>query len=136
MRRNGTRIWLTAASVAAITISAQSALKPITEKVLVVFRAGKFANANIKGSVTGATSGQVLQLFGQKFPFKKAPVKLGSPVTLTGASMNYSLKVTPTLATHYRVELFTDASEQTPVTQSGVQNVYVAARGVFSGIRS
>src|SRR5262245_31655745 len=154
MRRNGTRIWLTAASVAAIagavqapamaapsttaaiSISAQSALKPITGKVLVVFRAGNFANANIKGSVTGATSGQVLQLFGQKFPFNKAPMKLGSPVTLTGASMNYSFKVTPTLATHYRVELFTDSSEQTPVTQSGVQNVYVAARGVFSGIRS
>ncbi len=156
MRTSRTRIWLTAAAVAAvagiaqapalaapattatISISAKSALKPVTGDVLVVFRAGKFATAQIKGSVTGATSGQVLQLFAKQFPFKKAPVALGSPVTLnpTSSSTPYSFQVTPTLATHYRVELFTDTTETTLVAQSAVQVVFVAARGHVGGFRS
>lgn len=156
MRTSRTRIWLTAAAVAAvagiaqapalaapattatISISAKSALKPVTGDVLVVFRAGKFATAQIKGSVTGATSGQVLQLFAKQFPFKKAAVKLDAPVTLnpTSSSTPYSFQVTPTLATHYRVELFTDTTETTLVAQSAVQVVFVAARGHVGGFRS
>jgi hypothetical protein len=121
---------------ATISISAKSALKPITGNVLVVFRAGKFASAHIKGTVRGGATGQVLQLFAQQFPFKKAPVKIDAPITLSGASKAYSFPVTPTLATHYRVELFTDSSETTRVGQSAVQNVYVAAFGRFSGLKS
>jgi len=154
MRRSGTRILIAAATVASvaglaqapalgaptttatISISAKSALKPVTGNVFVVFKAGKFANAHIKGSVTGATSGQVLQLFAQQFPFKKAAAKLGSPVTLSAASMPYSFPVTPTLATRYHVELFTDSSETTRVAKSAGQIVYVASAGRFSGFRS
>lgn len=154
MRRSGTRILIAAAAVASvaglaqapalgaptttatISISAKSALKPVTGKVWVAFRARGFTTAQIKGSVRGAASGQVLQLFGQQFPFKKAPVKLGSPVTLTGASTSYSFKVKPTLATHYQVKLFTDSSETTLVAKSVVQNVYVAALRRFSGLKS
>ncbi len=46
-----------------ISISAKSALKPVTGDVFVVFRGGSFSHAQIKGSVTGATSGEALQLF-------------------------------------------------------------------------
>ena len=119
-----------------ISISAKSGLKPVTGDVFVVFRAGSFAHAQIKGSVTGATSGEVLQLFARQFPFRKAAVKLGSPVTLTGPSTPYSFNVTPTLATHYQVKLFTDMSETMLVAKSAVQVVFVAARGHFSGLRT
>jgi hypothetical protein len=154
MRRSGTRILIAAAAVASvaglaqapalgaptttatISISAKSALKPVTGDVFVVFNAGKFSNAHIKGSVTGATSGQVLQLFAQQFPFKKTAAKLGSPVTLSGASMRYSFLVTPTLATRYHVELFTDSSETTRVAKSAGQIVYVTSAGRFTGIKS
>ena len=124
-------------TTATITISAKSALKPVTGDVLVVFRAAKFATAQIKGSVTGAMPGQVLQLFGQQFPFKKPAVKLDAPVTMTSSSSTpYSFQVTPTLATHYQVQLFTDSSETTLVAHSAIQDVFVAARGHFGGFRS
>ncbi|HEX7994914.1 MAG TPA: hypothetical protein VF506_13415, partial [Streptosporangiaceae bacterium] len=73
--------------------------------------------------MTGATNGQVLQLFAQQFPFNKAPVALGSPVTLAGTGMPYSFSVTPSLATRYHVELFTDSSETTQVATSAVRVV-------------
>ncbi|HEX6930964.1 MAG TPA: hypothetical protein VF162_02385 [Streptosporangiaceae bacterium] len=157
MRIIGKRIWLVAAGATTvlgvaqvpalaapnvttptISISAKSGIKPVTGDVFVVFRASALANAQIKGTVTGATSGQVLQLFAQQFPFKKPAVALGSPVTLTptGSSTPYSFKVTPTLATRYRVELFTDSSETTLVATSAVQVVYVTARGHWSGART
>jgi hypothetical protein len=123
-------------TTAAITISAKSAIKPVTGDVFVVFRGRALSHAQIKGSVTGATSGQVLQLFAQQFPFKKAPVKLDSPVTLTGPSTQYSFPVTPKLATHYKVELFTDASETNLVAQSVVQAVYVVGHGRLTGFKS
>ena len=154
MRRSGTRILIATAAVASvaglaqapalgapittatISISAKSAIKPVTGDVFVVFNAGKFSNAHIKGSVTGATTGQVLQLFAKQFPFKKAPVALGSPVTLTGTNMPYSFEVTPTLATRYQVKLFTDTTETTLVAKSAVQPVYIVARFGYSGFKS
>src|SRR5262249_49480565 len=133
MRIIGSRSWLVAIAAAAalsisqapalgapdavptISISAKAKIKPITRDVLVVFKGGSFANATIKGTVASATSGQVLQLFAQKFPFKKAPAKLGSPITLSGTSAPYSFSVTPTLHTRYQVKLFTDVGEMTLV---------------------
>ena len=108
----------------------------MTGDVFVVFRGGSLSHAQIKGSVTGAASGEVLQLFAQQFPYKKAAVKLDSPVTLTGASTPYSFQVTPTLATRYQVELFTDAGETMLVAMSAIQKVFVAARGHWSKARS
>jgi hypothetical protein len=154
MRKTGTRVWLAAAAVASvagigqvpalaaptttatISIAAKSASKPVTHDVFVVFRARSLSNAHIKGSVTGATSGQVLQLFAQQFPFKKAPVALGSPVTLASTSMPYSFGVTPTLATRYHVDLFTDASETTMVATSAIRIVYVTSSGHWSRVQS
>jgi hypothetical protein len=123
-------------TTASITISAKSAIKPVTGDVFVVFRAGKFANAHIKGSVTGAAVGNVLQLFAQQFPFKKAPVTLGSPVTLSGTSTSYSFPVTPALATHYQVKLFTDSTETSLVAKPAVRTVYLVGAKKFSGFRS
>src|SRR5215813_4250567 len=153
MRIIGSRSWLVAIAAAAalgvsqtpalgapdaaptISISAKSGIKPVTGDVFVVFKAGSLSNAKIKGTVASATSGQVLQLFAQKFPFKKAPAKLGSPITLSGTSAPYSFSVTPTLHTRYQVELFTDSSETTMVAKSAVQAVFVVAHGKVTGVK-
>jgi hypothetical protein len=155
MRIIGRRTWLVAAAATTvlgiaqapalgapnvttptISIAAKSGLKPVTGDVFVVFRAAGLSSAQIKGSVTGAASGQVLQLFARQFPFKKPAAALGTPLTLTGASTSYSFKVTPTLATRYRVKLFTDASETTQVATSAVQVVFVVAHGRLGGFRT
>jgi hypothetical protein len=154
MRSTATRIWILAAAVAAalgiaqppalgapdttatISISAKSAQKPVTRDVFVVFKSRTLSHAQIKGSVSGAATGQVLQLFAQQFPFKKAPAKLDSAVTLTGASMPYSFSATPTLATRYHVELFTDSSETSMVAKSAVRVVFVTSRGHWSRVQS
>ena len=151
MRRSGIRILIAAAAVASvaglaqapavggtlptISISARSAIKPVTHDVFVAFRVRGLTQAQIKGTVSGGASGEVLQLFAQQFP-KKTPVKLGSPVTLTGSPNRYSFTVTPKLATRYHVELFTDSSENSLITKSAVKIVYVAAAGRFTGLKS
>jgi hypothetical protein len=121
-----------------ISISAKSSQPKVTGYIWVIFQGGATAHAHIKGTVTGATSGQVLRLFAQRFPFKKAPARLFAPVTLnpTGTSTPYSFQVTPTLATRYTVQLFADANSATPLVKSAVQVVFVAANGHASGVRT
>jgi hypothetical protein len=110
----------------AITIAATSHLRKVTGDVSVVYQAGKYANASISGTVTGAASGDVLRLLARQFPYKKAAAPLGSPVPLTSsASTPYSFTVTPTLATRYEVELFATATSTTPLASSAVSTVYV-----------
>ena len=120
-----------------ITIKATSALRNVTKQtgdVLVIFRSSA-QSATIAGSITGAASGEAVQLFAQQFPFKTAPAPVGSPVTLsTTGTVPYTLTATPTLATHYTVELFTDSSESTPALATSPRvTVYVASHGILSG---
>ncbi len=119
-----------------VSISAKSAFPKVTGDVFVVFLDGASSNAHIKGSVTGGTSGQVLQLFARQFPFKNPATALGSPVTLSSSSTPYSFTVTPTLATRYVVKLFTDSSMTTLVAKSATQVVYVVAHGRAGGVRT
>jgi hypothetical protein len=87
-----------------VSIAAKSLLRPVTNDVFVVFLAGKFANAQIHGSISGAATGDVVKLFARRFPFTSVGV-VGSGV-MTGPTASYSFTVTPTLATRYVVELF------------------------------
>jgi hypothetical protein len=119
-----------------ISIFAKSTQKQVTGNVFVFFRSGTASSAMIKGSVSGTTDGQVLQLFAQQFPFKKAPVALGSPITVAGTGMPYTFSVTPALATRYHVELFTDSTETTVAATSAVRVVYVVSRGRWSRVQS
>ena len=156
MRSIGKRTWLVAAAATTvlgiaqapalaapsvttptISISAKSALKPVTGDVFVVFRGGSLSHAQIKGSVTGAASGEVLQLFAQQFPYKKAAVKLDSPVTLTGASTPYwSAASDPRHALPGRAVFTGRRGETMLVAKSAFQKVFVAARGHWSKARS
>jgi hypothetical protein len=115
-----------------ITITATSAIKPVTGDVFVVFQGGGNAKATIKGVVTGAAKGDVARLYSQQFPFKTAPVRAGL-VTLSAATQSYSFTVTPTLATSYRVELFASATATKPLAMSFTRAVYVVTGGTIKG---
>jgi hypothetical protein len=117
-----------------ITIAAKSKLKPVTGFVYVKYRQGPEATARIHGSITGAASGDVAKLFARRFPYRKAPVLAGS-TTLSSGSVNYSFPVTPTLATRYRVELFSSGSATQPLARSSLVVVYVVAGNRTTGVK-
>ena len=112
-----------------VTITAKSLLKPVTGDVFVVFLAGKFANAQIHGKISGAAKGDFARLFAQSFPFNTPAVQVGSK-TLGTPSTLYSFRVTPTLATRYYVELVSGTSGL--VTKSLVSTVYVSNQQTVS----
>jgi hypothetical protein len=118
-----------------VTIAAKSVLRPVTGDVFVVFNAGKFAKAQIHGSISGAAPGDVARLFVQPFPFRSPPASAGS-VTLTRSSSPYSFTVIPTLATRYRVELFANSTSTTPLATSAVSTVYVANLQTAAGVKA
>ncbi len=108
-----------------ITVAAKSLFKPVTGDVFVVFDAGKFAKAQIHGSISGAARGEVVRLFAQPFPFKNAPARAGS-ATLASPSASYSFTVIPTLATRYRVALYPNSTSATALAATTIRTVYVA----------
>src|SRR5260370_4215872 len=118
-----------------VTIAAKSLFRPVTGDVFVVFNAAKFSNAQIHGSISGATAGNVARLFVQPFPFKNAPTRAGSRM-LTGPAAPYSFTVTPTLATRYRVELFANSTSTSPLRTSAVVTVFVANKMTLSGLKA
>jgi hypothetical protein len=125
------------AAAPTITIAATSKIKPVTGFHYVVYQDGSFSIAKIHGNITGATTGEVATLYAQRFPYTTA-AKPVSSITLspTGATTPYSFTVTPTLATHYKVELFASSATTTPLATSPTQNVYVIPSGLVKGIRS
>jgi len=116
-----------------VTIAAKSLFRPVTGDVFVVFNAGRFANAQIHVSISGAARGDVATLFAQPFPFKSPLAHAGS-VTLTGSTLSHSFTVTPTLATRYRVKVFTKASAL--AATSAVSTVFVANKQTVSGLKA
>jgi serine/threonine protein kinase len=110
---------------ASVGISVQSGVPAVTGDVYVVY-GGEHANAEVSGTIGKATTGEVAVLYAQQFPYKRAPVKSGS-VTLQPATgtAKYTFRVTPTLATRYRVELFRGRTATTPVAMSAVKTIYV-----------
>jgi uncharacterized protein (UPF0261 family) len=89
----------------AITIFATSKLAPVTGDVMIVYLGGLYGSAKVHGKITGAAAGEVAVLYGQQFPYKKPPVRLGA-VTLKSSTPVYSFTVAPYLATRYVVRLF------------------------------
>jgi hypothetical protein len=123
------------AAAPTITVAATSKIAPVTGDVMVVYLGGAYSSATIHGTIAGAAAGEVAVLYGQQFPYKKPPVRLGA-VTLHSSTLAYSFRVTPDLATHYAVKLFTSASARIPAATSRVQNVYVLANGKVTGGKS
>jgi hypothetical protein len=114
-----------------ITIAATSKLRVVTNDVFVVYKAGTYAIAMIHGTITNA-DGDVATLFAQQFPFKKAPVKVGSSMMIKSAKWRYSWTVTPALRTKYAVRLTASGKD---VATSHVQNVYVASNVEYSALQ-
>lgn len=119
------------AATPTITIAAKSLFKPVTNDVFVVFLAGKFANAQIHGTIKGG-NGDTATLLAQTFPFKTPAVQIGSK-KLSGATVSYAFTVTPTLATRYEVKVVT--SPTSSVTSAHV-TVYVANQMTPTGVKA
>ena len=123
------------AATPTITIAATSKINPVPGYVLVEYRAGTDASARIHGTITGATAGEVATLYAQPFPYTKAPAAVSSS-TLSGAgTVAYAFRVTPTLATRYKVGLFARKTATSPLATSPTQIVYVAVGGTNTGTK-
>jgi hypothetical protein len=89
----------------------------VTGNVFVLFKgSSKFSSVRISGTIKGATSGQVAELFASQFPFKSGFQQVGSAVMLQTTGTNaYSFTATPGLATSYEVEVLASAGSTTPL---------------------
>jgi hypothetical protein len=109
----------------AITITAASALRPVTGDVYVLYESGKYSTAKIRGDVSGAAKGDVVKLYAQ--PFHRKAAEVGSvKLTKIEAETPYSFLVQPSIATRYHVKLFTSGNAPPP---SSVVTVYVSSGG-------
>lgn len=117
------------AATPTITIAATSKIGPVTGYVLVAYRGGAYASAEIHGTITGATAGEVATLYAQPFPYEKPAAPAGSTTLGAAGPGAYSFTVKPTLATRYEVTLFAGPSATTPLATSPTQNVYVGTGG-------
>jgi Protein kinase domain len=108
------------------SIAAKSAQAPLSGDVYVVYKYGHQASARISGQIKGVTGGEVAQLDAQQFPYHRPPVPVGSVILHPAArTATYSFRVTPTLATRYRVELFPNSTATSPLATSPAKTVYV-----------
>ncbi|HEV2243069.1 MAG TPA: serine/threonine-protein kinase [Streptosporangiaceae bacterium] len=116
------------------TISASSALAPVTGDVYVVYLGGTNSSATLSGTVKDTGSGEVARLYALRFPFGGTPAQAGSvALQPTAGTASYSFQVTPSLATRYKVEVFASATATSPVATSATTTVYVAPSATNSG---
>jgi hypothetical protein len=121
----------------AVPISVKSALPALSGDVLVVYRGGKQANAEVYGVIKKAASGEVAQLYAQPFPYSHAPAQVGSVILHpAGTTASYEFQVTPTLATRYRVELFASSTASTPLGTSALATIYVTTGGTTGSVQT
>jgi hypothetical protein len=116
----------------AITIKATTEIKPFAGYVYVVYHSGKYAAAQISGTVTNALSGGVVRLMAQRFPYNKPAVRAGSKPVTTDGTVSYSFTVHPTIATHYTVMLFHSPTAAHATAWSARKTVYFQPGGSAS----
>jgi len=108
-----------------IPIATASRIPPVTGDDYVVYHAGRDASARVHGEVRRVFRGETADLYAQPFPYRDAPVPVGSEVLrTTGSGAAYAFTVTPSLATRYFVELFPGGAT-TPVARSRTMTIYV-----------
>jgi len=113
-----------------VPISVRSVNPRVTGDVWVAYNDGKYSNAEVYGNIKKTASGEVAQLYAQRFPYNQPPVQVGSVILHpTGGTASYDFPVTPTLATRYRVKLFRSSAGTTPLGTSAMATVYVARGG-------
>ncbi|HEY0936601.1 MAG TPA: hypothetical protein VGD91_23065 [Trebonia sp.] len=118
-----------------ISVAASTNLPLVTRDALVLYQDGAYASAKIHGTISGAVAGEVARLYAQPFPYKKAATAVAA-VTVKAGKVPYSFTVSPSLATRYRVKLFTSKTAAAPVAASGLQNVYVTLANVGTGLKA
>ncbi len=122
-----------------VSIAAKSVFKPVTHDVFVQYKAGKGAAVTISGAVSGATAGQVAELYAQTFPFKTAATAVpGQQLTLNpvgSTPIPYHFTAVPTLATKYTVKILPNSTSTTPVATSAPQSVYMVTNQAVFGFK-
>jgi len=119
-----------------ISMKAADKLGPYYGYTLVFYKATDgYATAKISGTVTGATSGDVAELWAKPFGATSF-TSTGMQVTLTPdstTSATYSFKVRPSLATAYQIQVLTGATVD---VTSRNRTVYVATGGFGKDFRT
>jgi serine/threonine-protein kinase len=116
------------------TISASSALAPVTGDVYVVYLGGTNSNATLSGTVKDTATGEVARLYALQFPFQGKPARAGSVALQASAgTASYSFQVSPSLATQYKVEVFANGTATSPLATSATTTVYVTPGATNSG---
>jgi hypothetical protein len=121
-----------------VTVGAKSLIARAYGYTFTAFHDGKYSKVTVSGAVTGATSGNVAQLYTQPFPYKKAPAPVaGQQLVLDGTSPeSYSFTATPGIATRYSVEILPSTTVSTPVSAtSATKVVYVATTQPVTGLK-
>jgi hypothetical protein len=114
-------------TLATIPLALTSSFTPVNDDVYVDYNDGSDGAAEIKGTIKNVTTGEIVRVYAQQFPYTTAPVAAGSDtLNPTNGSASYAFRVTPTLATRYQVKLFAKATASTPLASSTITTVYVA----------
>ena len=71
---------LSSRPLATIPIAAASTIAPVTGDEYVIYRAGQNASARVHGEVSHVIRGETAGLYAQPFPYRHAPVPVGSVV--------------------------------------------------------
>jgi Protein kinase domain len=116
--------------LASFPITATSRLRPVTGDVWVVYRGGRNAIAQVRGEINGVRPGEIAQLYAQQFPFRSAPVPVGSVILHpSGTAAAYAFQVTPSVATRYQVVLLRSSTATSPLASSATSTIYVVLSG-------
>jgi hypothetical protein len=85
------------------------------------------SQADVDGGVASATPGEIARLYAQPFPYTSpsVPVQTITLKPISGGGDGYDFKVSPTVATRYRVVLLRSATATTPLAASATQTLYV-----------
>ena len=121
---------------ASVLIAAKSSLAPVSGDTYVRYLAGAGATAEVRGEVMGAASGEVARLYAQPFPYRDASAPIGAVTLLPAgktATAEYTFRVTPTVATRYKVELFQSSTASSPLATSATSIIYVVETKSISG---
>jgi hypothetical protein len=109
----------------AITVSATTANNAVNGNVYVYYQVNNLANATITATVSHGTKGEVAQLTAQPYPFT-APATVVGSTNITGRHQSLSFRVTPSLATRYRVQILRSSGASNALATSKARTVYVA----------
>jgi hypothetical protein len=115
-----------ATPLVAVPLAVHTKLAPIDGYNLVVYDGVANAVAQIHGQINKAVNGEVVRLYAQEFPFKHAPVLVGSDTLHPSrGSATYQFAQSPTLATRYQVKLFRSGTARAAFGESAATTVYV-----------